>query len=91
MKPILYRTKSKGKAYAPGAAPKGIFPSPFSFRLFGWSFRETDCVEVAPTFIGPGHSSKWSKMTQSDTLYPFNCCCAKCTPEPHSADRKTLL
>ena len=42
MKPILDRTKSKAEAYAPGAAPKGTFPSPLSFRLFSWNFR--DCL-----------------------------------------------
>ena len=42
MKPILDRTKSKAEAYGPGAAPKGTFPSPFSFRLFSWNFR--DCL-----------------------------------------------
>jgi len=41
MKPILER-KSKAEAYAPGAAPKGTFPSPFGFRFFGWNFR--DCL-----------------------------------------------
>src|SRR6516165_10393524 len=42
MKPILDWTKSNAEAYAPGAAPKGTFPSPFSFRLFSWNLR--DCL-----------------------------------------------
>ena len=43
MKPILDRTKSKAEAYAPGAAPKGTFPSPFQFSPFLAGISETAC------------------------------------------------
>src|SRR6516162_8746435 len=52
MKPILYRTKSKAKAYAPGAAPKGIFPSQFSFRLLAGVSERLTAVEAAPAVSG---------------------------------------
>src|SRR5215831_19181616 len=42
MKPILDRTKSKAEAYAPGAAPKGTFPSPFGLP-FLTGISETAC------------------------------------------------
>ena len=53
MKPILDRTKSKAEAYAPGAAPKGTFPSPFSFRLFWLEFQRLPAVEGAPAVKPP--------------------------------------